>query len=148
MFARRSCSTAGPWVRPAPPEITRSAPSDTIRSTSTLENVATTGIESASGGYLATSSTLPTTREPTPRAKSVSVVAGVIDTIFVGSATMVTDVPSSSVVVTGNAGGGGAVGAGVGVGGANGGAVAVPGVQRGGPGPGATASLVRASEVG
>src|SRR5439155_12554551 len=135
IVARRSCSTAGPCVRPAPPDTTRSAPSETIRSTSTLENVATTGIELASGGYLATSSTLPTTRDPTPSAKSVSVVAGVMDTIFVGSAAIVTAVPSSSVTVTGKAGAGVAVGADVGFGVTKGAAVPVPGVHSGELGP-------------
>src|SRR5712671_2303378 len=46
---------------------------------------------------------LPTTREPAPIAKSVSVVAGVRETIFCGAALMVTFVPSSSVTVTGKA---------------------------------------------
>src|SRR5690349_6744726 len=131
MFARRSCSTAGPWVRPAPPETTRSAPRDTIFSTSTPEKVATTGIELASGGKLATSSTFPTTRDPTPSANSVSVVAGVSDTIFRGSDGIVTAVPSSSVMVTGNAGGAVGSGVGVGAGVVNGAAVPVPGVQGG-----------------
>ena len=41
-------------------------------------------------GKLATSSTLPTTRSPAPMAKSVSVVAGVSETIFRGSAGIAT----------------------------------------------------------
>src|SRR5215210_401194 len=44
------------------------------------------------------------TLSPTPSAKSVSVVAGVRDTILWGSAGIVTSVPSSSVTVIGNEG--------------------------------------------
>src|SRR6185312_12626615 len=135
MFARRSCSTAGPWLSPAPPETTRSAPAATIFSTSTPAKVATWGIELASGGKLATSSTLPTTREPTPSANRVSVVAGVSETIFWGSDWIVTAVPSSSVTVTGKAGAGVASGVGVGAGVVNGAAVPVPGVHGGEPAP-------------
>src|SRR5690349_14925759 len=131
MLARRSCSTAGPWLSPAPPDTTRSAPSETIFSTSTPEKVATTGIDDASGGKLATSSTLPTTRDPTPSANSVSVVAGGSDTIFCGSAAIVTAVPSSAVAVTGKAGGAVGSGVGVGAGVTNGAAVPDPGVQAG-----------------
>src|SRR6185369_1240674 len=93
------------------------------------------GIELASSGKLATSSTLPTTREPTPSANRVSVVAGVSETIFRGSDWIVTAVPSSSVTVTGKAGAGVASGVGVGAGVVNGAAVPVPGVHWGEPGP-------------
>src|SRR3954467_5216114 len=44
----------------------------------------------------------PTTRSPTPSANRVSVAAGVSETIFLGSAGIVTEVPSSSVRVSGN----------------------------------------------
>src|SRR4051794_31685200 len=44
----------------------------------------------------------PTTRSPTPSANRVSVAAGVSETIFFGSAGIVTEVPSSSVRVSGN----------------------------------------------
>src|SRR4029079_18714881 len=135
MFARRSCSTAGPWLKPVPPETTRSAPRVTIFSTSTPVKVATSGTVAASAGQFATSWTLPTTREPTPSANRVSVTAGVSETIFWGSAAMVTAVPSSSVIVTGKAGG--AVGARVAVGAGvrTGAAVPEPGAQPGEPGP-------------
>src|SRR4051794_12668624 len=63
------------------------------------------------------SSTLPTTREPAPRANSVSVVAGVSEMIFDGRTAIVTAVPSSSVTVNGKATGEGL--------GAVGGAVAI-----------------------
>jgi hypothetical protein len=46
---------------------------------------------------------LPTTRSPRPRANSVSVAAGVSETMCCGSAGIVTLVPSSSVSVSGNA---------------------------------------------
>src|SRR5262245_17155549 len=49
------------------------------------------------------SSTLPTTRSPAPSANRISVSAGVRETIRCGSAGRVTEVPSSSVRVTGNA---------------------------------------------
>ena len=65
------------------------------------------------------SSTFATTRSPAPIANRVSVAAGVRDTIRRGSAAIVTAVPSSSVMVTGNAG------AGVGLGVAAGGGVGV-----------------------
>src|SRR4029079_18563828 len=64
------------------------------------------GTLSASGGYFAGSSTLPTTRSPASFAKRTSVSAGVRDTIFFGSAVSWTLVPSSSVRVTGHAGAG------------------------------------------
>src|SRR5512141_199619 len=60
------------------------------------------------------SSTLATTRSPAPMAKSVSVAAGVRDTILAGLAAIRTSVPSSSVIVTGKAGAGVAAGAAVG----------------------------------
>jgi hypothetical protein len=78
---------------------------------------------------------LPTTREPTPRANRVSVVAGVSETIFCGSAVIVTAVPSSSVTVTGKAGGALSSGVAVGAGVRNGAGVPDPGVQSGEPGP-------------
>ena len=49
------------------------------------------------------SSTFATTRSPAPIVNRISVVAGVSETIFWGSAAMVTSVPSSSVRVTGKA---------------------------------------------
>ena len=52
------------------------------------------------------SSTLATTRLPAPIANSVSVAAGVSETIRCGSAGIATCVPSSSVTVTGKAGAG------------------------------------------
>src|SRR3990170_8923450 len=58
------------------------------------------------------SSTLATTRSATPRAKRVSVAAGVSETMRWGSAGISTAVPSSSVIVTGNVGAGVAVAAG------------------------------------
>ena len=106
MSARRSCSTASPWVRPTPAEMTRSGSSATICSMSTPSNLATIGTSAASGGKLATSSTLPTTRSPAPIVNRISVVAGVSETIFWGSAAIVTSVPSSSVRVTGKLGAG------------------------------------------
>src|SRR3989304_4428395 len=84
------------------------------------------------------SSTLATTRSAAPRAKRVSVAAGVSETMCWGSAGISTAVPSSSVIVTGNVGAGGG-----GAGGAGGGGAARRGVVpgRGGGaagGPGAT----------
>ena len=58
------------------------------------------------------SSTLPTTRFPAPIANSVSVAAGVSETILCGSDGIRTCVPSSSVTVTGKAGAGVGGGAG------------------------------------
>src|ERR687890_488040 len=89
-------------VPPLPPAITRSASSPTIFSTSTPLNVPTTGTPDASGGKFATSSTLPTTRSPTPSSNRISVVAGVRLTIFFGAAASSSVVPSSSVRVAGN----------------------------------------------
>src|SRR4051812_1992949 len=77
--------------------MTRSEPNPTIFSTSTPSNRPTTGTLSASGGYLAGSSTLPTRLSPAPIAKRTSVSAGVSDTILSGAPASVTTVPSSSV---------------------------------------------------
>ena len=49
-------------------------------------------------------SSVATTRSPAPSWNRISVVAGVRDTIFFGSAASSTDVPTSSVIVTGKAG--------------------------------------------
>src|SRR4051794_7464712 len=84
--------------------MTRSASRPTIFSTSTDPNFATFGIFAAAAGYDAGSSTLATILSPSPSENRISVVAGVSDTIFCGSALISTDVPSSSVTVSGYAG--------------------------------------------
>src|SRR5215212_552486 len=100
----RSFLIASGGVPLLPPAMTRSVPNPTIFSTSTPSNRPTTGTLSASGGYFAGSSTLPTTRSPAPIAKRTSVSAGVSDTILSGSPASVTTVPSSSVREIGNDG--------------------------------------------
>src|SRR3954447_22585653 len=90
-------------VNVLPPAMTRSASRPTIFSTSTDPNFATFGIFAAAAGYEAGSSTFATIRSPSPRENRISVVAGVSDTILCGSALISTDVPSSSVTVSGNA---------------------------------------------
>src|SRR4051794_39208028 len=83
--------------------MTRSASRPTIFSTSTDPNFATFGILAAAAGYDAGSSTLATILSPRPSEKRISVVAGVSETMRCGSALISTDVPSSSVTVSGKA---------------------------------------------
>src|SRR4051794_41863797 len=92
----------------------------------------------------------PTTRSPSPSANSVSVAAGVSETIFFGSAGIVTEVPSSSVRVSGNRptdGAAVAVGDAVAgaVAGAPAGALAGPGARPASGGGGARAPAGRAA---
>ena len=84
--SERSCAIASGGLKLEPPAITRSAPRPTIFSTSTEPNFATSGTSPPRAGRRVKSSTLPTTRSPSPSANSVSVAAGVRLTIFCGSA--------------------------------------------------------------
>ena len=102
MFARRSCSTASPWVRPVPPEITRSATEGDDLLDVDRRVVATSGTDCRLRRVVRR--VLRSCRRratPAPIANSVSVAEGVSETILCGARLIVTGVPSSSVSVIG-----------------------------------------------